>query len=179
MTIWPDIACNDLACNDLACNDLACDDMQCSEIATAVQRPKLHAALRAAAVVAGLLMAPAAVAIEPIPCDSAMKAQQVAQLLFGRNVADQVRVTEAEWSDFVAREVTPRFPDGFTVLDATGQWRDSRRGTIVHEGSKLIEIVLPGRGDDKGKIDAIADAYKSRFEQQSVGLIIGPACIRF
>ena len=25
----------------------------------------------------------------------------------------------------------------------------------------------------------IAEAYKSRFEQQSVGLIIGPACIRF
>jgi hypothetical protein len=164
MTIWP---------------GMACDDMQCSEIAGAVQRPKLHAALRAAAVVTLLLIAPAAVAIEPIACDATMRAQQVAQLLFGRNVADQVRVTEVEWNDFVAREVTPRFPDGFTVLDATGQWRDSRRGKIVHEGSKLIEIVLPGRSDDKAKIDAIAEAYKNRFEQQSVGLIIGPACIRF
>jgi uncharacterized protein DUF3574 len=173
MTIWP---------------DMACDDMQCSEIAGIAQRPKLHAALRGAAVAAGLvlsmalpvlLIAPAAVAIEPIACDSTMRAQQVAQLLFGRNVADQIRVTEVEWSDFVAREVSPRFPDGFTVLDATGQWRDSRRGTIIHEGSKLIEIVLPGRSDDKPKIDAIAEAYKNRFEQQSVGLIIGPACIRF
>ena len=160
---------------------MACDDMQCSEIARSVQRPKLHAALRGAAVAAGLWlsMSSQAFAIEPIPCDAAMRAQQVAQLLFGRNVADQVRVTEIEWSDFVAREVTPRFPDGFTVLDANGQWRDSRRGKIVHEGSKLIEIVLPGKGDDKAKIDAIAEAYKNRFEQQSVGLIIGPACIRF
>src|SRR5690242_19489944 len=116
------------------------------------QPPKMHAALRGAAVVAGLLLAVSpARAIDPIPCDASMQAQQVAQLLFGRNVADQVRVTEAEWGDFVAREVTPRFPDGFTVLDAAGQWRDSRRGKIVHEGSKLIEIVLPGRSDDKTK----------------------------
>lgn len=184
MTIWPDIACNardDMARDDMAYDDMARDDMQCSEIAKPAQRTKLHAALRSLAAAAGLWLAIAspAVAIEPIACDSSMRAQQVAQLLFGRNVADQVRVTEAEWSDFVAREVSPRFPDGFTVLDATGQWRDSRRGTIVHEGSKLIEIVLPGRGDDKAKIDAIAEAYKSRFEQQSVGLIIGPACIRF
>ena len=164
---------------------MACDE-QCNEIAGPVQRPKLHAALCHAAIAALLLLAPAvlliapaALAIEPMVCDTTMKAQQVAQLLFGRNVADQVRVTEAEWSDFVAREVSPRFPDGFTMMDATGQWRDSRRGTIVHEGSKLIEIVLPGRSDDKARIDAIAEAYKSRFEQQSVGLIIGPACVRF
>src|SRR5204862_2987818 len=98
------------------------------------------------------IAAPARAAADTIVCDAAMQAQQVAQLLFGRNVADQVRVTETDWSDFVAREVSPRFPDGFTVVDATGQWRDARRGTIVHEASKLIEIVLPGSGDDRGKI---------------------------
>ena len=125
------------------------------------------------------IAAPARAATDTIVCDASMQAQQVAQLLFGRNVADQVRVTETDWSDFVAREVSPRFPDGFTVVDATGQWRDARRGTIVHEAGKLIEIVLPGSGDDRGKIDAIVEAYKQRFEQQSVGLIIGPACVRF
>ena len=87
--------------------------------------------------------------------------------------------SEVEWIDFVAREVTPRFPDGFTVVDAAGQWRDARRGSILHEGSKLIEIVLPGGSDDRVKIEAIAEAYKRRFEQQSVGLIINQACVRF
>jgi hypothetical protein len=126
-----------------------------------------------------LAVAPAAAASEPIPCDASLQARQVAQLLFGRNVEDQIRVSEADWRDFVAREVAPRFPDGFTVLDGTGQWRDTRRGSIVNESSKLIEIVLPGSGDDRMKIEAIAEAYKRRFEQQSVGLIIGPACVRF
>ena len=110
-----------------------------------------------------LVMAPAMAATDSIPCDKSLQTRQVAQLLFGRNVEDQVRVSEAEWSDFVAREVTPRFPDGFTVVDAAGQWRDARRGSILHEGSKLIEIVLPGGSDDRVKIEAIAEAYKHRF----------------
>jgi len=126
-----------------------------------------------------LAAAPASAAIESIPCDASLQARQVAHLLFGRNVEDRVRVSEADWSDFVAREISPRFPDGFTIVDATGQWRDARRGSIVHESSKLIEIVLPGGSDDRIKIEAIAESYKRRFEQQSVGLIIGPACVRF
>ena len=126
-----------------------------------------------------LMIAPAPAATDSIPCDASLQARQVAQLLFGRNVEDQVRVSESDWRDFVAREVTPRFPDGFTVVDAAGQWRDARRGSILREGSKLIEIVLPGGGDDRAKIEAIAEAYKRRFEQRSVRLIIHQACVRF
>src|SRR5512138_3679215 len=116
--------------------------------------------------VAGMLLVitPAVAGTDSIPCDTSLQTRQVAQLLFGRNVEDQLRVSETEWSDFVAREVTPRFPDGFTIVDAAGQWRDARRGSILHEGSKLIEIVLPGGGDDRIKIEAIAEAYKRRFE---------------
>lgn len=135
--------------------------------------------LRRTAIGMLLVAAPASAATDSIPCDKSLQTRQVAQLLFGRNVEDQVRVSEADWADFLAREVTPRFPDGLTVVDATGQWRDARRGSILHEGSKLIEIVLPGAADDRAKIEAIAEAYKRRFEQQSVGLIINQACVRF
>src|SRR5438046_7375993 len=84
------------------CRNMAYDDMQYNEITAAAQRPKMHAALRCAAIAVGLLLAiapavlliaPAALAIEPMACDATMRAQQVAQLLVGRNVADQVRVT--------------------------------------------------------------------------------------
>jgi hypothetical protein len=116
---------------------------------------------------------------EIIPCEGALQAQQVAQLLFGRNVEDRARVSEADFNIFVAREVSPRFPDGFTVIDATGQWRDARRGTTVHEATKIIEIVLPAGEDNRRKIEAIVEVYKTQFQQQSVGLIIAPACVRF
>ena len=134
----------------------------------------------ASAAIAMLLLSTAAQAgPEVIPCDGALQAQQVAQLLFGRNVEDRARVSEADFNGFVVREVSPRFPDGFTVIDAAGQWRDARRGTIVHEASKIIEIVLPAGEDNRPKIDAIVEAYKLQFQQQSVGLIVAPACVRF
>ena len=126
-----------------------------------------------------LLSAVARAETETIPCDGALQAQQVAQLLFGRNVEDRARVSEADFASFVAREVSPRFPEGFTVIDAAGQWRDARRGTIVHEAAKIIEIVLPSGEDNRRKIEAIVEAYKLQFQQQSVGLIVAPACVRF
>ncbi|MGA9008613.1 MAG: DUF3574 domain-containing protein [Xanthobacteraceae bacterium] len=88
---------------------------------------------------------PHAQAVQPqaLSCH-AQQARQVAELLFG----------------FVAHEITPRFPDGFTVTDASGQWRDSADGTIVHEPSERVEIVLPGTADDESRLDAIVSAYK-------------------
>jgi uncharacterized protein DUF3574 len=135
----------------------------------------------AAAAIGMLFFSTAAVqaAAEIIPCDGALQPQQVAQLLFGRNVEDRARVSEADFNGFVVREVSPRFPEGFTVIDAAGQWRDKRRGTIVHEASKIIEIVLPAGEDNRPKIEAIVEAYKLQFQQQSVGLIVAPACVRF
>jgi hypothetical protein len=65
------------------------------------------------------------------------------------------------------------------VLDAKGEWRDTARNTIVHEPSKLVEIVLPGKPDDVDQLNRIADAYKSQFRQQSVGIVIRAACVSF
>jgi hypothetical protein len=126
-----------------------------------------------------LLASPAQAEADIIPCDGTLQAQQVAQLLFGRNVEDRARVSEADFNGFVAREVSPRFPEGFTVIDAAGQWRDARRGSILHEAAKIIEIVLPSGEDNRRKIEAIVEAYKLQFQQQSVGLIVAPACVRF
>ena len=81
-------------------------------------------------------------------CHAGQKPRQVAELLFGRNIGDRLGVSEAQWGRFVDREISPRFPDGLTVLDAKGEWRDTARHTIVHEPSKLVEIVLPGKDDD-------------------------------
>ena len=73
---------------------------------------------------------------------------------------------------FVARELTPRFPDGLTIIDAIGQWRDRDNGRIVREPSKHVEIVLPGNDDDEARLDAVVAAYKHAFHQQSVGVIV-------
>ena len=115
----------------------------------------------------------------PPPCHGTQQFRMVAELLFGRDIGHRVGVSEAAWASFVARELTPRFPDGLTITDAIGQRRDRDTGRTVQEPSKHVEIVLPGNRDDEARLDAVASAYKRQFHQQSVGVIIRPACVSF
>ena len=100
-------------------------------------------------------------------------------LMFGRNIGDELGVTEQQWSDFVAAEITPRFPKGLSIDDTVGQWRDPDKNMIVKEPSKDVTIVVPQSEPVKEKIEAIAAAYKQRFQQQSVGVVMRPACVSF
>jgi hypothetical protein len=109
-----------------------------------------------------------------LQCSGGQKAWLVADLLFGRE-----HVSEARWLQFLATEVTPRFPDGFTVLDARGQWRSPGSTQIAKERSKVVMIAMPPKADNDARLQAVIDAYKRRFRQRSVGLIIRPACVSF
>jgi hypothetical protein len=104
---------------------------------------------------------------------------QVAELLFGRNIGGRLGVSEAAWRRFLDREITPRFPAGFTVIDARGQWRGPSRERIVREPSKMVMIVLPGEASDENRLKEIVAAYRKRFKQESVAVIVRPACVSF
>ena len=109
-----------------------------------------------------------------LQCSGAQKPWVVADLLFGRT-----HVSEAKWARFLAAEVTPRFPDGFTVIDARGQWRAPGSDRIAKERSKVLTIAMPPGADNDARLEQIVEAYKTRFKQQSVGLIVRPACVSF
>jgi hypothetical protein len=118
-------------------------------------------------------------ALAPLPC-GARQSGEVAELLFGRDIAGGGTVSEDQWRRFVDQEITPRFPQGITLIDAAGQWRDPTRSAVIREKSKLVMIALAGEATDRDqRLDAIAEAYKRRFRQQSVGVIVRPACISF
>jgi hypothetical protein len=119
------------------------------------------------------------VSAQPLACSTPLKPQQVAELLLGRKIGDRLGVSETQFLNFLDREITPRFPDGLTVYDARGQYRDSERNRIVREPSKVVMIVLPGSPEDMARLGEIADAYKKRFKQQSVGIVLRQACVSF
>jgi hypothetical protein len=124
--------------------------------------------------------APSSPATSPaMSCHGNQQARQVAELLFGRDTGHHPGVSESAFSHFVAREITPRFPDGLTISDATGQWREHGAAVITRELSKRVEIVLPGAAGDEAELDAIVAAYKHRFHQHSVAVILRPACVSF
>ena len=91
------------------------------------------------------------------------------ELYFGMNKPDGSMVSDEDWSKFLVDEVTPRFPAGFTVLEALGQFRDSS-GKIVKEKSRCL-ILLYSKKDKRAnneKIEQIRSAYKKAFQQESV-----------
>ncbi len=100
------------------------------------------------------------------------------ELMLGRNIRGHAGVGSARWAKFLAREITPRFPDGLTVVDTAGQWRDPATARIAREPSRLVIIVTGGEGADE-KIAAIVDAYKKRFRQKSVGVVTSAVCAAF
>ncbi len=117
--------------------------------------------------------------LPPVTCGPGQEAMLTAELLFGRKIGDRIGVSEAAFRRFVDEEVTPRFPDGLTILDASGQYRDTSSGALIREPSKLLLIALKDEAEGRAKLAAIAEAYKSRFHQQSVGTILKPACVSF
>jgi hypothetical protein len=117
----------------------------------------------------------ATAAAQPVlQCSGAQKPWMVAELLFGRS-----KVSDRSWERFLTAEVTPRFPDGLTVYDAKGQWRNPETKTISRERSTVVMIAMPPGADNDVRLQAVIEAYKIRFKQQSVGLILRPSCVSF
>ena len=128
--------------------------------------------LRAFASVAALAVAGCA-GLGSNACAPGLERMVQAQLFFGRNVAGRFMVSDDEWRRFLDEEVTPRYPAGFSVADIDGQYRNAGGG-IVRERSKQLLIVGPG--GDETKLNVIREAYKRRFNQESVLLVESPIC---
>lgn len=109
-------------------------------------------------------VAPAALLLFAVACGSVggfvfYQKYECDTLYFGTAKPDHTLVTPAEWQQFLADTVTPRF-DGFTHWEAHGSWKGE------NEESHVLQIVHgPGK---EAAIEAIIDAYKKRFAQESV-----------
>ena len=100
------------------------------------------------------------------------------QLFFGRDIEGRAIVSDAEWADFAATTVAKDFPNGFTVSDGVGQWRDPS-GAVVHEPSKIV-LVAADRADTLApKLNDVIESYRARFHQQAVGVVTRPVCAAF
>ena len=117
-------------------------------------------------------------AADAAPCPPGTERFTEYRLFFGRSQGGVEVVSEEAWRVFLANEVTPCFPDGLTVLDAAGQWREGS-GRIVRESTKLLLVLAPPGGDAMQRTDEIASAYKQAFGQSSVLRVVTPACVSF
>ncbi len=129
-------------------------------------------------VLAALFMAGVASGCSTAPhCTPPAKAMTRDVLYLGATTPDGL-VADADWSRFLEVVVTPLFPQGFTVVDARGQWRDAS-GTIGHEPARLLDIVHPADDASDHAITDLAAAYQRRFRQESVLRVTTPVCAAF
>jgi uncharacterized protein DUF3574 len=92
------------------------------------------------------------------------------ELYFGLGTLDAQDdgVGEMRWRSFLDHEVTPRFPDGLTVIDAYGQWRGHPNEEPRRLRSKVLVILCEDTPANHASIDAIRIAYKSATHARSV-----------
>lgn len=148
------------------------------------------------AVVAVLLLLPAGCA-SPEPgtasrCDAGTGApSQVFQLYFGQSIPPQAstditvsprhgpHVTEADWIAFRDEVISANLPNGYTVMDAEGAWKQPGATHTVTERTKVLVAVMPDQPDSIKAVNRVRAAYQARFHQLLVGLIVQPACASF
>jgi len=88
-------------------------------------------------------------------------------LYFGRNKPSGGQVSDGEWEAFLSDFVTPRFPNGLTVVHAMGQWR-AASGQIEREKTAIVSLLHAGDSTAHAAVAAVAAEYKSRFGQEAV-----------
>jgi Protein of unknown function (DUF3574) len=113
-------------------------------------------------------------------CSSLPAAKTVTrtELFFGLRKPNGTEVNNAEFQRFLNREVTPRFPDGFTLLAGNGQFKNDR-GVILKERANLLILLYPVAVNSSQKIEQIRTAYTTAFQQQSVLRADELACASF
>jgi hypothetical protein len=100
------------------------------------------------------------------------------ELFFGQSRPGGV-VSEAEFKAFVDARVTPRFPNGLTLLSGVGQFREASQAITV-ESSKLLILLYPRQDAEANrKIEQIRSDYKQTFQQQSVLRADEASCVSF
>jgi len=111
----------------------------------------------------------------PAVCTAPLKPALEIDLYFGRDKQGGGEVSEAEWAAFLTDTVTPRFPDGLSVLNVEGQTREPS-GRIVRERTKLMVVVVFDAPAHQAKVREIIEAYNSRFGQHGVFRSEQPVC---
>ncbi len=109
-----------------------------------------------------------------LPCgDGGQLAAQ--ELLYFGAVTPSGHVTPDNWAQFLNETVTPRFPEGLSVWQASGQWR-STSGEVIREPSYVLSLLHSDDPYQEQAIRELIGSYKTRFQQEAVLRVRSSVC---
>ena len=129
------------------------------------------------AVTALVLSLSACVSPQQLRCHSGEQPAVEDTVYFGTQRPNGV-VTNEEWFAFLQDVVTPRFPHGLTVSDASGQWL-SATGSLLRESTHVLRLVHSDDDANDVLLTGVISEYKTRFAQESVLRVRVKACVTF
>lgn len=100
----------------------------------------------------------------------------VQELLYFGTETPSGHVTLEAWTQFLGEIVTPRFPDGLSAWQASGQWR-SASGEVIREPSYVLSLVHPDDVAPSKAVQEIITSYKTRFRQEAVLRVKSHTCM--
>lgn len=112
--------------------------------------------------------------MSPPPCRSGEQFA-VQELLYFGTQTPSGRVTREDWARFLGETVTPRFPEGLTAWQASGQWR-SATGVVIQEPSYVLSLVHAESSATEQAVQELIASYKTRFQQEAVLRVKSYAC---
>ena len=100
-----------------------------------------------------------------IDCPEGLEPAVEYRLYFGLTDSGGGDIGQEEWQWFLDRVITPRFPNGLTVLEAYGQWQPPA-GDPVRESTRVLVVGVPDswEGDAWSLFGAITDVWKQLFD---------------
>ena len=111
-------------------------------------------------------------------CAAGLERWTMTELYFGLTWSQGV-ISEAQWQEFVAGEIVPRLPEGFTIVPGEGAWRSTRTGQTIRQPSRVLLRLRKAEPAQEEAIAGVIAAYKTRFQQQSVLRVDAAVCAAF
>ena len=115
--------------------------------------------------------------LAPLPCPSGQQTAVQDLLYFGTDKPEGSVSTE-EWARYLDDTFTQGFPEGFTVWDASGEWRTAN-GEKIQEPTHVLSLVHPESAAAERSIRDFIAAYETRFQQEAVLRVTSSVCISF
>ena len=101
-------------------------------------------------------MSPQPAAAQGAPSTDALKSE----VYFGLRAADGKLVEAQDWEKFVTEVVVPRFPEGLTVIEASGR---SGGSPGILNPTQILVVVHPNSGEAQSRLQEIKAEYRKRF----------------
>ncbi|BAZ39400.1 hypothetical protein NIES4101_53530 [Calothrix sp. NIES-4101] len=102
----------------------------------------------------------------PLPIPRTRQVNVRNELYFGMSKPGG-EISEAEWQEFLNKNITPKFREGLTVVEGKGQYLN-QEGKLIKENTKLLILIHQNNSNTKSKIRALIEEYKRQFNQESV-----------